>query len=214
MSKKNTNSFAVNLYTGRMEKSAPTRIMIEKKATVNDYLSLYHHEGLEMIGVSSVVKQDEHLVAATVHLPSYFEEFSTKIKTTYSGIFMAKISTVLKKAKTGSGKRIQKNSSFWSFGEVDCKGFGSHDCPHRVQLSPENKKLSHLTFNGQAFFPLLMRNFTVIYNVADVSSKDHNWDHANYEGPKGSDFVAVDHPIEYDANLGIFVTRGAKLVSV
>ena len=214
MSKKKADSFTVNLLTGRMAQRLPTRVKIEKRSDVNDYLSIYHHEGLELMGVNSVIKNDEHLVAATIHLPSFFEEFSGGSKMAYSGVFMAKISTALKKAKTKSGKGIGRGSSFWSFGEPECKGFGSHDCPHRIQLSPDNKELSHLTFNGQAFFPLLMRNFTVIYHVADVSSKDYNWDHAKYAGPRESDFVAVDHPIVYDANLGLLVTRGAKLVRV
>lgn len=211
-------AFAVNLYTGRIGQSTSSPVMIEKRKDINEYLSLYHHENLELLGVNSLVKEGEFLVAATVHIPSFFEEFSKKAKTAYSGLFMAKISTALnktlKKTNKNKGNSYAKDSSFWSFNQAECKGYGSYDCPHRIQLSPMNQDLSHLTFNGQAFFPLLMRNFTIVYNVADVSSQEYNWDHSKYTGPKESDFVAVDNPIEYDANLGLFVTRGARLIKV
>lgn len=227
MAAKKENSMTVNLYCRRTGGRPPVNAPFSVSHDVNEdidlgsgseTLSLYKHENIHLMGFKSTIKAGEHLIAAAAQIPSYFDEFPDAYRRQgpFCGILMTKIMVDFeKKSKT----KIDPQSAFASFMDPSCKGKGSEDCPYYIQLSGEStrgkkERLSHFTFNGQVFFPLLMRAFTIAYFVADESSIRYNWDHPDYRGikPPGGGLVAVNSPIRFDPTLGIFVTRNAELV--
>ena len=229
MKKKKSNAGAkplvtVNLYSRRAGRNLPSDMKVSlahdasediilQQGTKRSTLSTFQHNGFRLMGIGSTVRENETLVAAPIQIPSFFEEMPGAMRANgaYSGIFLAKIKGSFSLGKSGKKSNPQK-SALASFADPVCKGKGSHDCPYLMLLGTSKNEISHFTFNGQVFFPLLTRAFTIIYYAADESSEAYNWDHPNYSGIKDPNgFVAVNGPICYDPVLGIFITRNASI---
>lgn len=233
--KKTGNKISVEIYTHRKEGrsgSCPALLvndstdykLINTKNKRKSILNFYAHvEGIanqkvNLMGIKSTLSgisgPQPKLIATPIHIPAFFEETpvgKNGKKQSFTGIFLADIN-----ADFLTNKKKKQSDAFTSFTDFECKKIGSHDCPHRIILGDLDTGISHFTFNGQVFFPLLTRGFVVIYYVADEGSKDFDWDYETFENGKnpdyGSGMVAVNSPIYFEPALGIFVTRNAKLM--
>jgi hypothetical protein len=113
-----------------------------------------------------------------------------------------------------------------------CKRRGQFGCPTLLHLpkdislvqtsSPGSASLPKgilgcFTFNGMSFYPFLMIDYTVCYFACDTGGAfDWNYRSNGKLKTRLDEFfpnVAVDSPITYDATLGIYITRSARLAA-
>lgn len=87
---------------------------------------------------------------------------------------------------------------------LEDRAHGSHGCPKLVEMGG---MLRYFTFNTMRFYPFIMTDFTVGYYVRDRFTPSNP-----EEDPMKQD-IAIDYPIQYDATLGLYVTRGAHFVA-
>jgi hypothetical protein len=140
-------------------------------------------------------KDSGHLHMAHMHIPSYLS-LMDKNQTGICELFLLRVGGDL-------------------LGFTHDKAKGQFGCPQRVLMNSTDQSLSTYGFHcfefaGMHFYPFITREYVVCYYICDAGSKEYDWQEQRDFEKLFS--VAVNHPITYDATLGLFVTRSAQLV--
>lgn len=159
-------------------------------ASLLDIVKFVQLPQLECYALAGTVASGKNFVLAHMQIPSFFTVANPAL-TPVTGLFLIDLGLGL--------ENIVGN---------DDKGRGREGCPTRVLMGVRNC----FAFNGMNFYPVMMRDFSIVYYVCDSASKEYDWVEKHASDFQKRFAVAVQHTITYDATLGIYVTRNADLL--
>jgi hypothetical protein len=153
---------------------------------------------VELYGFTGAMQENETYYMAQMPIKPYFKEVQPGL-TDFNALFLIYLGPY----KTVKHDRIDKAR-------------GQFGCPLRIVMDTQTTKekrtpFTSFEFNGMNFYPFLLREFTVCYYVCDKHSREYDWKRKYGDEFYNMYSVGVNHPIQYDATLGLFVTRSAEL---
>lgn len=154
-------------------------------------LRRYTFNGLSAFCFDDHLDTSSCMVFTNILIPGYFDQVPHEIQ----GLFLVNL-----------GNSIHKVNSF-----IEDKEIGSHGCPKRLLTQPAEK--GYFTFNKMRFYPFIMTDFSIGYYVCDgKSAPNHQPPLAWPDYSEDEIGIALDYPLTYDATLGIYLTRNARVI--
>lgn len=174
----------------------PTVITINEVGDViKDYgLKAYTYKELRLYAFADdLADPRSELVITTMIVPKYFDQNGTS---DIHGLFIL-----------SAGLKDPANPAISAKAFVDDKTVGQFGCPKRILKQPDEK--SYFTFNHMRFYPFINTDFTTGYYICDDAPQGKISRHAwpNYDITE--DGVALQYPVQFDATLGLYMTRAA-----
>ncbi|CAD5253813.1 MULTISPECIES: hypothetical protein [unclassified Imperialibacter] len=161
-------------------------------------LKEYNLGNMSVLSFEDHILEGRHMVFTNMIIPAFFDQSpmaANGSKTEVHGLFLINLDNSGDKAKAF----------------VEDKEIGPFGCPKRLLTQEDDK--AYFTFNNQRFYPFIMTDFTVGYYVCDGKAATGSqpplaWpDYSEYEIG-----IALDSPLTYDATLGLFITRQARVI--
>ncbi|MEI9918403.1 MAG: hypothetical protein WDO14_06320 [Bacteroidota bacterium] len=186
----------VNVYFSKTDialGNAPTQIVLTEVQTIlREYdLKSYTNGQYKFYAFTDDLSADDECVITPFLIPKYFDQNTTG--TDIHGMFIVSI-----------GLASRNPAAHF----VADKTVGQFGCPKRVLKKQSDK--SFFTFNNMRFYPFVNTDFTIGYYICDNSTPiepRHAW--PLYVAIE--DGVSLDYPMQYDATLGLYLTRAAHI---